>query len=335
MLNYSSDFPKYRGRRLRAKDWIRDLVAENQVSVNDLIWPIFIIEGQNKIEPINELPGINRYSIDKLTKLTTEAFELGIKCVALFPCTPLRLKSVNCEEAYNPENLVNKATRLLKKELPNLGIMLDVALDPYNSLGHDGLVKDNIILNDETLDILVKQSLVQAESGADILGPSDMMDGRVKLIRENLEKRNFKDTIILSYSAKFSSGFYGPFRAAIGSSGNLIGDKKTYQLNYSNYKEALRDVALDLKEGADMVMVKPGMPYLDLCRQVVDSFSVPTFAYQVSGEYAMISLGIKNGTFEKNKILLEIVSCFKRAGCTGILTYFALEIAKILNNKNL
>ncbi|MFL2801763.1 MAG: porphobilinogen synthase [Paracoccaceae bacterium] len=334
MFNYTADFPNHRGRRLRNNIWIRDLVTENYVSVNDLIWPIFVIDGKNKIEPIKELPGINRYSIDKLVEIATSAFELGIKCIALFPCTPLNLKSENCEEAFNPENLVNKATRILKKEIPNLGIMLDVALDPYNSLGHDGLVKNNKILNDETLEVLIKQSLIQAESGADILGPSDMMDGRVKLIRENLEKNHFKETIILSYSAKFSSAFYGPFRAVVGSSGNLKGDKNSYQLNFLNYKEALKDVALDLKEGADMVMVKPGMPYLDLCRQISDIFNVPTFAYQVSGEYAMISYGIQNGTFEKNKILIETISCFKRAGCNGILTYFAFEIAKILNNKN-
>ena len=269
MFNYVANFPNHRGRRLRNNFWIRDLVAENNISVNDLIWPIFLIEGKDKIEPINELPGVNRYTIDKLIEIASEAFELGIKCVALFPRTPPNLKTQNCEESYNPENLVNKATRLLKKKIPDLGIMLDVALDPYNSLGHDGLVKGDKILNDETLEILIKQSLVQAESGADILGPSDMMDGRVKLIRENLEKNNFKNTLILSYSAKFSSGFYGPFRAAIGSSGNLKGDKKSYQLNYLNSNEALKDVALDLKEGADMVMVKPGMPYLDLCRQII------------------------------------------------------------------
>ena len=332
MFNYVADFPNHRGRRLRNNFWIRDLVAENNVSVNDLIWPIFLIEGRDKIEPINELPGVNRYTVDKLIEIASNAFELGIKCVALFPRTPTNLKTQNCEEAYNPENLVNRATRLLKKKIPDLGIMLDVALDPYNSLGHDGLVKDDKILNDETLEILIKQSLVQAESGADILGPSDMMDGRVKLIRENLEKNNFKNTLILSYSAKFSSGFYGPFRAAIGSSGNLKGDKKSYQLNYLNSNEALKDVALDLKEGADMVMVKPGMPYLDLCRQISDTFKVPTFAYQVSGEYAMLAQGIENGIFDKKNILIETISCFKRAGCNGILTYYAYEIAKILAN---
>ena len=334
MFNYVADFPNHRGRRLRNNFWIRDLVAENNISVNDLIWPIFLIEGKDKIEPINELPGVNRYTIDKLIEIASEAFELGIKCVALFPRTPANLKTQNCEESYNPENLVNKATRLLKKKIPDLGIMLDVALDPYNSLGHDGLVKGDKILNDETLEILIKQSLVQAESGADILGPSDMMDGRVKLIRENLEKNNFKNTLILSYSAKFSSGFYGPFRAAIGSSGNLKGDKKSYQLNYLNSNEALKDVALDLKEGADMVMVKPGMPYLDLCRQISDTFKVPTFAYQVSGEYAMLAQGIENGIFDKKNILIETISCFKRAGCNGILTYYAYEIAKLLTNKD-
>ena len=334
MFNYVADFPNHRGRRLRNNFWIRDLVAENNISVNDLIWPIFLIEGRDKIEPINELPGVNRYTVDKLIEIASNAFALGIKCVALFPRTPTNLKTQNCEEAYNPENLVNKATRLLKKKIPDLGIMLDVALDPYNSLGHDGLVKGDKILNDETLEILIKQSLVQAESGADILGPSDMMDGRVKLIRENLEKNNFKNTLILSYSAKFSSGFYGPFRAAIGSSGNLKGDKKSYQLNYLNSNEALKDVALDLKEGADMVMVKPGMPYLDLCRQISDTFKVPTFAYQVSGEYAMLAQGIENGLFDKKNILIETISCFKRAGCNGILTYYAYEIAKILSNKD-
>ena len=334
MFNYVADFPNHRGRRLRNNFWIRDLVAENNISVNDLIWPIFLIEGKDKIEPINELPGVNRYTIDKLIEIASEAFELGIKCVALFPRTPANLKTQNCEESYNPENLVNKATRLLKKKIPDLGIMLDVALDPYNSLGHDGLVKDDKILNDETLEILIKQSLVQAESGADILGPSDMMDGRVKLIRENLEKNNFKNTLILSYSAKFSSGFYGPFRAAIGSSGKLKGNKKSYQLNYLNSNEALKDVALDLNEGADMVMVKPGMPYLDLCRQISDTFKVPTFAYQVSGEYAMLAQGIENGIFDKKNILIETISCFKRAGCNGILTYYAYEIAKLLTNKD-
>ena len=333
MANFKRKYPLARLRRLRSNKSIRDLVAENNISVNDLIWPIFLIEGKDKIEPINELPGVNRYTIDKLIEIASKAFELGIKCVALFPRTPTNLKTHNCEEAYNPENLVNRATRLLKKKIPDLGIMLDVALDPYNSLGHDGLVKDDKILNDETLEILIKQSLVQAESGADILGPSDMMDGRVKLIRENLEKNNFKNTLILSYSAKFSSGFYGPFRAAIGSSGNLKGDKKSYQLNYLNSNEALKDVALDLKEGADMVMVKPGMPYLDLCRQISETFKVPTFAYQVSGEYAMLAQGIKNGIFDKKNILFETISCFKRAGCNGILTYFAYEIAKLLDNK--
>ena len=332
MFNYTADFPFHRGRRLRSNSWIRDLVSENNVTVNDLIWPIFIIEGENKIEPIDKLPGINRYSLDKLIKVAVKASELGIKCIALFPCTPPHLKSEKCEEAYNPDNLVNSATRLLKKEIPDLGVMLDVALDPYNSLGHDGLVNDNKILNDETLKVLKKQALVQAEAGADILGPSDMMDGRIKVIRKGLEKNNFHNTIIISYSAKFASSFYGPFRTAIGSSGNLKGDKKTYQLNYLNQKEALKDVGLDLREGADIVMVKPGMPYLDLCSQISNTFKVPTFAYQVSGEYAMISYGIKNKIFNKKSILLETISCFKRAGCKGILTYFAFEIAQMLKN---
>ena len=327
MFNYVAGFPNHRGRRLRNNFWIRDLVAENNISVNDLIWPIFLIEGKDKIEPINELPGVNRYTIDKLIEIASEAFELGIKCVALFPRTPANLKTQNCEESYNPENLVNKATRLLKKKIPDLGIMLDVALDPYNSLGHDGLVKDDKILNDETLEILIKQSLVQAESGADILGPSDMMDGRVKLIRDNLEKNNFKHTLILSYSAKFSSGFYGPFRAAIGSSGNLKGDKKSYQLNYLNSNEAMKDVALDLKEGADMVMVKPAGAYLDVISLVRDNTTLPVAAYQVSGEYAMLKAACQNGWLTEEKVVPEALMAIRRAGADVILSYFAKQVS--------
>ena len=330
MNPYVTDFPMRRGRRLRNSPWIRNLIAESHVTVNDLIWPVFVMEGNNIIEPIDELPGVFRYSIDTLLDQVTKASDLGITCIAIFPCTPNKLKTTDCCEAWNPDNLVNKATQQIKKKTPHMGVMLDVALDPYNSLGHDGLVRNGEILNDETLDVLGKQALVQAESGADILGPSDMMDGRVKVIRDALENGKYHNTIILSYAAKFASSFYSPFRAAIGSSGNLSGDKKTYQLDYRNSEEALRDVALDIKEGADMVMIKPGMPYLDMCRQIKDQFKVPTFAYQVSGEYAMIATTIEKGFFDRNKVILETISCFKRAGCDGILTYFALELARIL-----
>ena len=333
MTTYIADFPSRRGRRLRSSPWIRSLVAENNVTINDLIWPVFVREGKNLTEPIPELPGLYRYSIDILINEVIKMSDLGICCVAIFPCTPKELKSETCEEAWNPENLVNEATQLIKRKIPQMGVMLDVALDPYNSLGHDGLVKNGQVLNDETLEALRKQALVQAESGADILGPSDMMDGRVKIIRDSLEQANYHNTLILSYSAKFASGFYGPFRSAIGSSGNLVGDKRTYQLDYRNSKEALRDVASDIQEGADIVMVKPGMPYLDLCRQIKDTFRVPTFAYQVSGEYAMIATGINKGFFDKEKIILESITCFKRAGCDAVLTYFAPELAKILYTK--
>ena len=333
MTTYVADFPSRRGRRLRSSPWIRSLVAENSVTINDLIWPVFVREGKNLTEPIPELPGVYRYSIDVLVNEVIKMSNLGICCVAIFPCTPKELKSETCEEAWNPENLVNEATQLIKRKIPQMGVMLDVALDPYNSLGHDGLVKNGQVLNDETLQALRKQALVQAESGADILGPSDMMDGRVKIIRDSLEQANYHNTLILSYSAKFASGFYGPFRSAIGSSGNLVGDKRTYQLDYRNSKEALRDVASDIQEGADIVMVKPGMPYLDLCRQIKDTFSVPTFAYQVSGEYAMIANGINKGFFDKEQIILESITCFKRAGCDAVLTYFAPELARILHTK--
>ena len=331
MNTYVTDFPARRGRRLRNTLWVRNLTAESHVTVNDLIWPVFVKEGTNIIEPVQELPGVFRYSMDTLVDQVTKASDLGIVCIAIFPCTPDNLKTADCQEALNPNNLVNKATRLIKEKVPNMGIMLDVALDPYNSLGHDGLVRSGVIVNDETLDVLSKQALIQAESGADILGPSDMMDGRVKVIRDALEMKKFHNTLILSYSAKFASSFYGPFRAAIGSSGNLTGDKKTYQLDFRNAEEALKDVALDIREGADMVMVKPGMPYLDICRQIKNQFKVPTFAYQVSGEYAMIVRGSEQGFFEREKVILETISCFKRAGCDGVLTYFALELAKILN----
>ncbi len=288
------------------------------------------MEGDNKVEEIKSLPGVSRMSIDKIVECSKNMYHRGLTCVALFPYTPRNLKTPNCEEAWNPDNLVNRATRALKKEIPELGVMLDVALDPYNSQGHDGLFKNGKILNDESLEALTKQALIQAESGADILGPSDMMDGRIGKIRSSLEKNNYKDTIILSYSAKYASSFYGPFREAVGASGALKGDKKTYQINPANSDESLREVAADLSEGADMVMVKPGMPYLDMCRRIKDAFGVPTYAYQVSGEYAMIQAAANNGWIDGDKAVFESILCFKRAGCDGVLTYFAPKILEML-----
>ena len=327
----SSKFPLKRSRRLRSNSWIRDLVSENSLNIDDLIWPVFVREGLNIREPISSLPDIQRLSVDNVLEEAKKAFDLGIKCIALFPCTPVGLKNEQCDEAWNPDNLVNKATRKIKKHLPNLGVMLDVALDPYNSLGHDGLVKNGKILNDETLEALEKQAIEHARNGADILGPSDMMDGRIHRIRKALEKNNFQNTLIMSYSAKFASSFYGPFRDAVKANEKLVGDKKTYQLDISNKNEALREIALDLKEGADMILIKPGMPYLDICSAVKERFKVPTFAYQVSGEYSMLMSAIQNNYLKKEETILESILCFKRAGCDGIVSYFAPFIANFLN----
>ncbi len=326
-----SSFPNRRGRRLRLNSGIRSLIRETSLSKSDLICPVFIREGKNIIEKIPSMPGVYRYSIDKLIPYVEKLVGYGILAVALFPLTPIQKKSSTCEEAWNPENLVNLATRQLKKNFPELIIMLDVALDPYNSDGHDGLLIDGKIVNDETLLALDKQALVQAESGADILGPSDMMDGRINSIRTALEENQFKDTLIMSYAAKFASAFYGPFRDAVGAQGLLKGDKKTYQIDPPNIEEAIREVKEDIDEGADMVMVKPGMPYLDVVSEVKRRFNFPTFAYQVSGEYAMLMSAIENNWLDKNRTIMESLSCFKRAGCDGILTYFALDAAMILD----
>ena len=329
-----SNFPNRRGRRLRQNSGIRSLIRETSLSKSDLICPIFVREGENIIEKIPSMPGVYRYSIDKLIPYVEKLISYGILAVALFPLTPPKKKSSNCEEAWNPENLVNIATRQLKKNFPELIVMLDVALDPYNSDGHDGLLLDGKIINDETLLALDKQALVQAESGADILGPSDMMDGRIKSIRSALEENLFKDTLIMSYAAKFASAFYGPFREAVGAQGLLKGDKKTYQIDPPNMEEAIREVAEDINEGADMVMVKPGMPYLDIVSEVKRKFNFPTFAYQVSGEYAMLMGAIENNWLDKNRTIIESLTCFKRAGCDGILTYFALDAAMILDKSS-
>ncbi|MCF6272844.1 MAG: porphobilinogen synthase [Rhodobacteraceae bacterium] len=323
-------FPLNRSRRLRRTEWLRDMVAESTLMVDDLIWPIFVREGVGVIEPVAAMPGVNRLSVDEAVKAATEAAALGIPCIALFPYTEAKDKNPECSEAFNPDNLVNRATRAIKAAVPNIGIMLDVALDPYNSDGHDGFVRDGVIVNDETLMALEKQALVQAESGADILGPSDMMDGRIGIIRQALEAHDFTDVTIMAYSAKFASAFYGPFRDAVGATGALKGDKKTYQIDARNSNEALREVARDIAEGADMVMVKPGMPYLDICQRVKAELCVPTFAYQVSGEYAMIMAAGANGWIDEEKAMLESLLAFKRAGCDGVLSYFAPRVAALL-----
>ncbi len=323
-------FPTTRFRRTRASAALRDLAQENRLSVKDLIWPVFVRDGVGEVEPVASMPGVNRLSVDRVVAAAEDAQALGIPAICLFPYTDAALKTVGCEEAWNPDNLTNRAIRAIKAAVPSIAVMTDVALDPYNSLGHDGLVRDGRVLNDETLEALVRQALAQAEAGADILGPSDMMDGRIGAIRAALEAAGHRDVVILSYAAKYASAFYGPFRDAVGASGALKGDKKTYQMNPGNSDEALRLVARDLAEGADMVMVKPGMPYLDICRRVKDAFGVPTFAYQVSGEYAMIRGAADRDWIDGEQAMLESLLCFKRAGCDGILTYFAPEAARLL-----
>ena len=334
MTPLAAPFPLGRPRRLRRSPWIRDLVAETRLTASDLIWPIFVREGEDLVEPVASLPGVERLSIDRAVRAAEEAAGLGIPCVALFPYTEARDKNPEATEAWNPDNLVNRATRAIKAAVPQIGVMLDVALDPYNSEGHDGLVRGGEIVNDETLVALQRMALAQAEAGADILGPSDMMDGRVGVLRQALHDADFPDVAILSYAAKYASCFYGPFRDAVGSGGALRGDKKTYQMDPANRAEALRETALDLAEGADMVMVKPGMPYLDICAAVKAEFGVPTFAYQVSGEYAMIQAAAQNGWIDGERAMWESLLAFKRAGCDGVLTYFAPRVARALAGKD-
>lgn len=323
--------PIARPRRLRVSPWIRNMVSEHRVTVNDLIWPVFIQEGNNLRTPIASMPGVERLSIDLLTLAVKEARDLGIPAIALFPATPANLKTQDGEEAFNPENLVCRTIRAIKSAVPDIGIICDVALDPYTSHGQDGLVRNGVVVNDETVEVLCKQSVVQARAGCDVIAPSDMMDGRVGAIRKALDNAGFSHVAILSYAAKYASAFYGPFRDAVGSANNLgKSDKKTYQMDPSNSSEALREVALDIAEGADMVMVKPGMPYLDVVARVKDTFKVPTFAYQVSGEYAMLCAAAANGWLDREKVILESLLSFKRAGADGVLTYFAMEAAKLL-----
>ena len=328
MKNIGS-YPSTRLRRNRKNEWTRRLVQESTLSSSDLIWPIFICEGKNKKETINSMPGVFRYSIDKLEKLFERALHKKIPMVALFPHTPNSKKNVKGTEALNKNNLICKALRLVKKNYKDIGIMCDVALDPYTSHGHDGIIKNNYVNNDETIKILVKQSLLPAQMGCDVIAPSDMMDGRIGEIRKALDKNGFELVQILSYAVKYASNFYGPFRDAVGSKKSLKGDKKNYQMDFKNSKEALREVALDIKEGADFVMVKPGMPYLDIIKLIKDNFKIPVFAYQVSGEYSLIKKGIIDKILNEDAIIESLVS-FKRAGASAIITYFAERIANKL-----
>ena len=319
-----------RPRRNRKAEWARRMVRENVITADDLIWPLFLVDGTNKRVAIGSMPGIERLSVDEAVREAERAAELAIPCIALFPYTDPRLRDEDGTEALNPGNLVCRAIRAIKRAVPEVGILCDVALDPFTSHGHDGLMRDGVILNDETVDVLARQALVQAEAGCDIIAPSDMMDGRVGAIRMALDDAGHQDVAIMAYAAKYASAFYGPFRDAVGSSKTLTGDKRTYQMDCGNSDEALREVALDLEEGADMVMVKPGLPYLDIVRRVKDEFGVPTFAYQVSGEYAMISAAAQNGWLDGDKAMIESLVAFKRAGADGILTYFAPKVAEML-----
>ena len=322
-------YPGTRLRRNRKKDWSRRLVQENTLSSNDLIWPIFICEGKNIKESIKTMPGVYRYSIDRIEKLVESAIDKKIPMIALFPNISVSKKNYKGSEALNKNNLVCKALRLIKKNYKEVGLMCDVALDPYTSHGHDGILKNNYVDNDETLKILVKQSILQADMGCDVIAPSDMMDGRIGEIRKSLDKNGHQLVQILSYAVKYASNFYGPFRDAVGSHKSLKGDKKNYQMDFKNSKEAIREVALDIKEGADFVMVKPGMPYLDIIKTVKDNFKIPVFAYQVSGEYSLIRNGIDNKILHEDAIIECLIS-FKRAGASAVVTYFAEEVAKRL-----
>lgn len=323
-------FPLTRLRRNRFDDATRRMVAEHKLSVDDLIWPIFIRDGNGAPTEVSTMPGVFRASLDGLAAHVEEAVKLGIPALALFPATPSNLKNAEGTEALNPNNLMCQAARLLKREFPEVVLVGDVALDPYTDHGHDGVLRDGYVANDESIATLTQQALNQAAAGIDIIAPSDMMDGRIGALRKALDEQNLIHTRIMSYAAKYASAFYGPFRDAIGSSGALKGDKKTYQMNPANSNEALREVAMDIAEGADMVMVKPGMPYLDIIHRVKDQFGVPVFAYQVSGEYAMIEAASRNGWLDHDKAMMEALLCFKRAGCSGVLTYHAVQAARIL-----
>ena len=319
-----------RMRRNRRSEWARRMVREHVLTTDDLIWPLFVMDGTNARTPVPSMPGVERLSVDEVVREAVRAARLKIPCIALFPYTDPKLRDETGSEALNPDNLVCRAIRAIKNEVPEIGVLCDVALDPFTSHGHDGLLRDGVILNDETVAMLVKQALVQAEAGCDIIAPSDMMDGRVGAIRKALDAAKFTDVSIMSYAAKYASAFYGPFRDAVGSAKTLTGDKRTYQMDFGNSDEALREVALDIEEGADMIMVKPGLPYLDIVQRVKEIFGMPTFAYQVSGEYAMIMAAAQNGWLDGERAMVESLTAFKRAGCDGVLTYFAPRVAEKL-----
>ncbi|MDF1729159.1 MAG: porphobilinogen synthase [Sulfitobacter sp.] len=331
MQPIQAPYPATRLRRTRATPALRALVRENALEVGDLIWPIFVRAGENIEEPVPSMPGVMRRSVDRVVGAAREAHALGIRAICVFPYTGLEDRTEDCAGAWDPSNPANRAIAAIKQALPDMAVMSDVALDTYNINGHDGFVEEGIIVNDRTNEALVKMALSQADAGADIIGPSDMMDGRIGAIRAALEEKGHSDVTILSYAAKYASAFYGPFRDAVGASGALTGDKKTYQMDPANADEALRLVARDLAEGADMVMVKPGQPYLDICRRVKDAFGAPTFAYQVSGEFAMIKAAAQHGWIDEERVMMESLMGFKRAGCDGVLTYFAPAAARILN----
>jgi porphobilinogen synthase len=322
-----------RPRRNRKAEWTRRLVRENALTSDDLIWPLFLVDGSKTRAPVASMPGVERLSVDEAVRDAERGARLAIPCIALFPYTDPSLRDENGSEAVNPDNLVCHAIRAIKKEVPEIGILCDVALDPYTSHGHDGLLRDGAILNDETVEVLVRQALVEAEAGCDIIAPSDMMDGRVGAIRAALDQADFVDVSIMAYAAKYASAFYGPFRDAIGSAATLTGDKRTYQMDPSNTDEALREVELDILEGADFIMVKPGMPYLDILRRVKDAFGVPTFAYQVSGEYSMIMAAAANSWLDGERAMMESLIAFKRAGASGVLSYFAPRVAELIRNR--
>ncbi len=319
-----------RPRRNRRTEWARRMVRENVLTTDDLIWPLFLTDGTKRRVPVPSMPGVERLTVDEAVRAAEQAAKLSIPCIALFPYTNPELRDEDGSEALNPNNLVCQAIRAIKKEVPEVGLLCDVALDPYTSHGHDGLLRDGVILNDETVAVLVKQALFQAQAGCDIIAPSDMMDGRVGAIRAGLDTAGFVDTQIMAYSAKYASAFYGPFRDAVGSSATLTGDKRTYQMDPGNADEALREAELDIAEGADMIMVKPGLPYLDILARIKDAFGMPTFAYQVSGEYAMLMAAAQNGWLDGDKAMMESLTAFKRAGADGVLTYFAPRVAEKL-----
>lgn len=331
MIPTQSSFPALRLRRTRRSPALRALVRENALEASELIWPVFVRAGSDVEEPVPSMPGVMRRTVDRLLPAVRSAHDLGIGAVCIFPYTGIEDRTEDCAGAWDPDNAANRAIAAIKDALPEMAVMTDVALDTYNINGHDGFVEDGVIVNDRTVEALVKMALAQADAGADIIGPSDMMDGRIGAIREGLEGAGHSHVAILSYAAKYASAFYGPFRDAVGASGALTGDKKTYQMDPANSDEALRLVARDLAEGADMVMVKPGQPYLDICRRVKDSFGAPTFAYQVSGEYSMIKAAAGNGWIDEERVMMESLMGFKRAGCDGVLTYFAPEAARLLN----